>query len=144
MKPSYGSVLQMPLRQSCQTTVIDLQLNKLQSGTHRRPAQELSDSLCSWPVFTVQICCCCPFSACDRLTKSQLWCSKQSCPGTVAIQSLLIILGLSHSALAVKLEKSHPHFNIQNIFNFVEEAFLIFQKCELLPDLVTREQTRAH
>lgn len=25
------------------TTVIDLQLNKLQSGTHRRPAQELSD-----------------------------------------------------------------------------------------------------
>lgn len=25
------------------TTVIDLQLNELQSGTHRRPAQELSD-----------------------------------------------------------------------------------------------------
>lgn len=25
------------------TTVIDLQLNKLQSGTHRTPAQELSD-----------------------------------------------------------------------------------------------------
>lgn len=25
------------------TAVIDLQLNKLQSGTHRRPAQEFSD-----------------------------------------------------------------------------------------------------
>lgn len=39
-KSFYGSVLQLPLIELL-TKVIDLHLNKLQSDTHRRPAQEL-------------------------------------------------------------------------------------------------------
>lgn len=50
------------------TTVIDVQLNKLQSGTHRRPAQELSDfSMFMARVHSTSLLLC-PFSACDRLT----------------------------------------------------------------------------
>lgn len=69
---------------------------------------------------------------------------KQSSPGTVAIQSLLITVGTSHSASPDKLEKSHPHFNIQNIFRFFGGGFAdISEMCTALWSW-TREQTRTH
>lgn len=105
------------------TTVIDLQLNKLQSGTHRTPAQELSDFSMFMAIIHSTSLLLLPFLSLWQTDKSQLWCPKQSCPGTVAIQCLLVILEISLSAPSGKLEISLPHLNIQNIFSLVEEGF---------------------
>lgn len=60
---------------------------------------------------------------------------KQSSPGTVAIQSLLITVGTSHSASQTNLKNLTLILIFKTFSGFLEEGLLIFQKCVLLCDL---------